>query len=140
MTASVVTHVGMCVEDLAAAERFYVDGLGFTRLRDLTVPDGVASKLLQIPRPVGLSAVYLGLGEFVLELLHFDRPADAPRRDRAVTEPGLTHLSITVDDLPAMVEHLAAHGGDVLTGTDVQMAILVRDPDGQIVELVASRP
>lgn len=139
MTGTVITHVGLCVEDLAAAERFYVDGLGFTRLRDLSPPDGVTSKLLRIPRPVGLTAVYLGLGGFVLELLHFGRPADAPRRDRPMTEPGLTHLSLTVDDIAATVEQVVTHGGEVLAETDITVAILVRDPDGQVVELVSSK-
>lgn len=133
-----VTHVGLCVDDLVAAERFYVDGLSFTRLRDLSPPDGVTSKLLRIPRPVGLTAVYLGLGDFVLELLHFDRPTDAPRRERLMTERGLTHVSITVDDIAATVEQVVAHGGEVLADTDITVAVLVRDPDGQIVELVAS--
>lgn len=56
-----------------------------------------------------------------------------------MTEPGLTHLSLTVDDMAAAVEQLVAHGGEVLADTDVTVAVLVRDPDGQIIELVASR-
>ena len=139
MTGGVVTHVGLCVDDVAAAERFYVDGLGFTRLRDLSPPDGVTSQLLRVPRPVGLTAVYLGLGDFVLELLHFDRPDDTPRRDRPMTEPGLTHVSITVDDIAATVEQAVAAGGEVLADTDITVAVLIRDPAGQVVELVANR-
>ncbi len=138
MASPVVTHVGLCVADLARAEHFYVGGLGFTRLRDLSPPDGVTGKLLRIARPVGLTAVYLGLGDFVIELLHFDRPADAPRGERPMTEPGLTHLSVSVDDVAAMAQRLAEHGGEILADTDVQVAVLVRDPDGQIVELVAA--
>lgn len=139
MTGPAVTHVGLCVADLERAERFYVDGLGFTRLRELSPPDGVTGKLLRIARPVGLTAIYLGLGDFVVELLHFDRPADPSRGERAMTEPGLTHLSIAVEDVAAMAQRLAEHGGEVLADTDVQVAVLVRDPDGQIVELVAAR-
>jgi lactoylglutathione lyase len=139
MTGTVVTHVGLCVTDLERAERFYVEGLGFTRLRELSPPDGVTAKLLRIARPVGLTAVYLGLGDFVLELLHFDRPAEQQRGERTVTEPGLTHLSISVADVAATAQRLADHGGMVLADTDVQVAVLVRDPDGQILELVAAR-
>ncbi len=139
MTGPVATHVGLCVANLQRAERFYVDGLGFTRLRELSPPDGVTGKLLRIARPVGLTAVYLGLGDFVLELLHFDRPADPTHGERTVTEPGLTHLSVSVGDVAATAQRLAEHGGEILTDTDVQVAVLVRDPDGQIVELVAAR-
>lgn len=139
MTGAVVTHVGICVADLAAAERFYTRGLGFTRQRDLSPPDAVVSKLLRVPEPVSLTAVYLTSGDFVLELLHFDRPGNAPRRERTMTEPGLTHLSIAVDDVAAAIERAVAHGGEVLTDTDVTLAVLICDPDGQIIELVASR-
>lgn len=139
MTGAVVTHVGICVADLAAAERFYTRGLGFTRQRDLSPPDAVVSKLLRVPEPVGLTAVYLTSGDFVLELLHFDRPDNAPPRERTMTEPGLTHLSIAVDDVAAVIGLAVAHGGEVLTDTDVTLAVLIRDPDGQIIELVASR-
>jgi len=140
VTSAVVTHVGHCVRDLERAERFYVDGLGFTRLRDLSPPEGITSKLLRVVRPVGLTAVYLGLGNFLLELLCFDRSGDPTPRSRAMTDPGLTHLSITVDDLPATMARLAEHGGEILVDTDVQLAVLVRDPDGQFVELVAGHP
>lgn len=139
MTGPVVTHVGLCVADLERAERFYVEGLGFTRLRELSAPDGVTAKLLRVARPVGLTAVYLGLGDFVIELLHFDRPADPPRGERAMTEPGLTHLSFSVADVAATAKRLAEHGGEILADTDVGVAVLIRDPDGQIVELVAAR-
>lgn len=137
MPDAVVTHVGMCVADLARAERFYIEGLGFTRLRELSAPDGVTSKLLRIAEPVNLHAVYLGCGDFVLELLHFDRAGNPPSRQRSLAEPGLTHLSLTVDDLAAARETAVAHGGRVLADTDVGVAVLVEDPDGQIVELVA---
>lgn len=139
MPGAVVTHVGICVADLTQAERFYVEGLGFTRLRDLSAPDGITSKLLRIAEPVNLHAVYLGCGDFVLELLHFDRQGNPPSQERSLAEPGLTHLSLTVDDLSAVRERVVAHGGRVLDDTDVTVAVLVEDPDGQIIELVARR-
>lgn len=135
----VVTHVGLAVTDLERSEAFYTAVFGFTRLRDLSPPEGVTSRLLRVPRPLGLTAVYLGCGEFVLELLHFERDGNAAAREREMTEPGLTHLSIRVDDIAATTALATAHGGQVLEDTDVGAAILVRDPDGQIVELVAAR-
>lgn len=136
--SEVVTHVGVCVTDLARSERFY-EALGFTRQRELSPPDDVTGKLLRVTQPVGLTAIYLGCGSFTLELLHFDRPGNEPARDRSFTEPGLTHLSMTVDDLPATLDRVRAAGGEVLTDTDLRVAILVKDPDGQIVELLQQR-
>ena len=130
-------HVGHCVADLARSRRFYEEALGFTHKYDLPVPDGPASKLLQVPAPVGMTAVYLELDGFTLELLHFDREGNDPQRQRAFTEPGLTHLSITVPDLDAACALGREHGGEVLDDTNVGgRAVMVRDPDGQLVELM----
>ena len=134
-----VGHVGLGVADLARSERFFVEALGFIHVRELAPPDGVTSKLLRVPEPVGAHAVYLSCGPFVLELLHFDRDGNAPGHERVMTEPGLTHLSLTVDDLPATLERVRQHGGHVLEDTHVGVAVLVRDPDGQILELIQSR-
>jgi lactoylglutathione lyase len=137
---SVVNHVGLCVTDLDRSRRFYEEALGFAHRNDLAVRDRAASRLLQVPEPVGLTAVYLTLGDFVLELLHFAREGNAPARDRVFTEPGLTHLSFSVADVAATCAQVEALGGEVLADTAVGgHAILVRDPDGQLVELMPAR-
>jgi lactoylglutathione lyase len=134
---SIVNHVGLCVTDLERSRRFYEQVLGFTWDRDLHVPDAPTSKLLRVPEPVGATACYLTRDAFVLELLHFDRQGNDPHRDRSFTEPGLTHLSFSVDDVPAACELVTQHGGEVLSDTDVGgLAIMVRDPDGQVLELL----
>jgi catechol 2,3-dioxygenase-like lactoylglutathione lyase family enzyme len=134
---AVVNHLGLCVTDLERSRRFYEAVLGFTHQRDLEVPDPLASQLLQVPEPVGLTAVYLERDGFVLELLGFDREGNAPRRARSFTEPGLTHISFSVDDIPAACALVEEHGGEVLRDTDLGgRAINVRDPDGQILELL----
>jgi lactoylglutathione lyase len=130
-------HVGHHVADLDRSVGFYTAVFGFEELNRMQIPDAAASRLLRVPEPVGLTAVYLGLGGAVLELLHLDRPGNEPARERPFSEPGLTHLSLTVDDLAAACEAVRAHGGEVLTDTDMGgRAILVRDPDGQVLELL----
>ena len=63
--------------------------------------------------------------------------ATTPRRERSFTEPGLTHLSFSVDDLAATCDLVTEQGGEVLTDTDIGgLAIMVRDPDGQLLELL----
>lgn len=130
-------HVGHCVTDLDRSRRFYEQVLGFTHLRDLAVPDEPASRLLRVPPPVGMTAVYLQSDGFVLELLHFDRDGNDAQRDRPFTEPGLTHLSFSVDDIGATCALVEEHGGEVLRATDMGgRAVMVRDPDGQLLELL----
>ena len=139
LAMSIVNHVGLCVTDLACARAFYEQVLGFVHTYDLPVPDGPTSTLLRIPAPVSLVAVYLERDGFVLELLHFAREGNAPQRERSFTEPGLTHLSFTVDDVAATCALVTEHGGEVLADTDLGVAVMVRDPDGQLLELLAPR-
>jgi catechol 2,3-dioxygenase-like lactoylglutathione lyase family enzyme len=136
---SSVNHIGHCVTDLTRTRRFYEELLGFKVQRELKIPDGPASKLLQVPSPVGMTALYLELDGFVLELLHFDRPGNAPQRERSFTEPGLTHLSFSVPDLAYSIEQVPKLGGTVLEDTVITgIAAMTRDPDGQLLELLPS--
>jgi lactoylglutathione lyase len=132
-------HVGLCVRDLAIARRFYEDLLGFVFLRSLSVPDSPTDRLLRLSAPLGVTAVYLQRDGFVLELLSYEARAIAPARVRPMDEPGLTHVSLSVRDLPGVLARVPAFGGEVLADTDIGVAAFVRDPDGQLVELLAGK-
>ncbi len=135
-----LNHVGICVSDLERSQRFYQDVLGFTPWYDLEVPDGVAAKLLQLTPPLGTTAVYLVLGRFVLELIHFAGAPARPAPPRVMNDLGLTHLSIAVADIPAALEKVAPNGGEILEDTDMGgLGVMIRDPDGQLLELTTFR-
>ena len=133
-----INHVGLCLRDLDRSRRFY-EALGFEEALDMAVPDDPMHRLVQLEKPVGLRAVYLTLGSFVLELLHFAEQAPPAREARVMNEVGLTHLSIGVEDLAAARATVDDNGGEVLADTDVGVAVMVRDPDGQLVELLDNR-
>lgn len=136
---TVWNHVGHHVADLDRAVAFYSGVFGFEERNRMTIPDSGTSKLLQVREPVGLTAVYLSLGGTILELLHFDREGNDPVRNRPFTEPGLTHLSFTVEDIATTCALVNAFGGEVMEDTNMwDRAILVRDPDGQILELLSA--
>jgi catechol 2,3-dioxygenase-like lactoylglutathione lyase family enzyme len=135
----IVNHVGLCVTDIERSRRFYEGALGFTYKRSLQPPDAICSTLLRVGLPVGLTAVYLAQGSFTLELLAFERPGNPPGRERPMTEPGLTHLSFTTPDLAATLALVSELGGEVLEDTNVGVAVMIRDPDGQLLELLAAR-
>lgn len=131
------SHVGQCVRDLDATREFYVAVLGFEEVMDIDVSGPKSATLLRLPDPVGLRAVYLKRDGFVLELLAFREPAPLPPRHRPIIEPGLTHMSLGVDDLDETCAAVVAHGGTVLTESRLPTAVFVADPDGQVVELLA---
>jgi lactoylglutathione lyase len=129
-------HVGHCVTDLARSQRFYIELFGFSLDRTLHVPDQPSDKLLRVAAPLGMTAVYLTLDGLVLELMEFNRPGNPPRRERVMNEPGLTHLSICVDDVADTAQKAVDLGGEILADTDLGMVVFIRDPDGQLIELL----
>lgn len=135
---SVFNHVGQCVADLERSRRFYVDVLGFELWRELTFPDSGSDRLLRLTPPMDMTACYLRRDGFVLELLHFagSGAAPLPFRERTMNEPGLTHVSVSVDDIDETCRRTVEYGGQVLDDTNVGAAVFIRDPEGQLVELL----
>jgi lactoylglutathione lyase len=130
-------HVGLCVRDVAKSRHFYEVALGFRYWWELDAPDEGTGRLLRIPEPIGLHAVYLIRDGLVLELLDFSRAPGPERTERVMNESGLTHLSLSVRDIPAALDRVRACGGTVLEDTDLGAAVMIRDPDGQLVELTS---
>jgi catechol 2,3-dioxygenase-like lactoylglutathione lyase family enzyme len=135
--AAVVNHTGLCVSDAERSMRFYTEVFGFQYWREFEPPDELAAPLLGLEPPLDHYNVYLRLGTFVLELLAFRGAIQphAPATPRVMSELGLTHLSISVPDIPATCAKVVEYGGSVDAATDIGVAVLVRDPDGQIIEL-----
>jgi catechol 2,3-dioxygenase-like lactoylglutathione lyase family enzyme len=139
MSANVMNHLGQCVTDLERSRTFYEEALGFTYWRTLELDDEPSNQLLRLQTPMGFRACYLKQGPFVLELLHFagEGAKPAPYRARTMNEIGLTHISLSVDDIPGTCTLVEQYGGEVLHDTQLNGASLfVRDPDGQLIELL----
>jgi lactoylglutathione lyase len=133
----VFNHLGHCVTDLTRSRRFYEELLEFQFLREINPPDDPSDKLLRLQSPVGMTACYLKRDGFILELLHFsgEGAKPLPARERVMNEPGLTHISVScdIDDICARI---GEYGGEVLDDTNIGFGIFVRDPDGQLIELL----
>ena len=131
-------HVGQCVTDLERSKRFYVELLGFTRAREIHPPDELSARLLGSTPPLGMTATYLVRDGLVLELLALRRRRARRSRTapRAMNEPGLTHISLSVDDIDGVLARVAEYGGEVLADTNIGVGVFVRDPDGQLLELL----
>jgi lactoylglutathione lyase len=133
----IYNHTGQVVTDLARSKRFYEEVLGFRFWYEITPPDEAVAKLSCLEPPLGVTASYLCLDGFVLELMHYSAPgAVAAFRSRTMDEPGLTHLSISVDDVRAAAEKAVEYGGQIIEESDVGAALFIRDPDGQLLELL----
>jgi lactoylglutathione lyase len=136
MTAA-YNHTGLVVTDLERSKRFYQEVFGFAFWYEIKPPDEMTSKLISLPPPLETTASYLTLDGFVLELMHYAAPgATAPFQNRTMNEPGLTHLSLSVEDVRATAERVVEFGGQIIEESAIGGALMVRDPDGQLLELL----
>lgn len=129
-----LVHVGLTTRDIGRSTRFYVEALGFELDRELRLTADQVDGLMRLEPKSDLHAVYLRLGSFTLELMAFSPAAEGQADARRFNQTGLAHLSIAVPDLSAAIERVRAAGG--LVFDSVGRACIVRDPDGQLIELL----
>jgi catechol 2,3-dioxygenase-like lactoylglutathione lyase family enzyme len=134
---TVFNHVGLCVTDRARSRRFYEGLFGFQFWWELDPPDKGTDRLLQLDPPIGLHATYLIRDGLVLELLDYSKRQPRAAGDRVMDEIGLTHISLSVSDLAAVLDQVVEYGGSVVAETATAGSAMVRDPDGQLIELLA---
>ncbi len=136
---SYFNHIGLAVEDTDRSRRFYEGLLGFVftdQIPAAEIPNEFLVQLLGVDN-ANLTATHLKRDGLILELLRFDREGNSPRRERGWTEPGLTHISLGVEDLADVLSKTEEFGGTVLYERQTAgTGALILDPDGQIVELI----
>jgi catechol 2,3-dioxygenase-like lactoylglutathione lyase family enzyme len=140
MTIQRMDHVGIVVEDLAAATAFFLE-LGLKLQGEGPVEGG------WVDRVVGLEGVRAEIammetpdGHGRLELTKFHAPSGRGGDEHApANTPGIRHVTFAVDDLDAVLASLRAHGaelvGEVERYGDRYRLCYVRGPEGIIVEL-----
>jgi catechol 2,3-dioxygenase-like lactoylglutathione lyase family enzyme len=133
-------HVGIVVDDLAAATEFFVE-LGLVLQGEGSVEGR------WVDRIVGLEGVRTELammqtpdGHGRLELVKFHSPSNQGDNGHApANTPGIRHVAFAVDDLDAVVARLRARGaelvGEVERYKDIYRLCYVRGPEGIIIEL-----
>jgi lactoylglutathione lyase len=134
---TVFNHVGLCVADRERSRRFYEDLLGFQFWWELDAPEDGTDELLQLAKPVGLHATYLVRDGLVLELLDYSGRQVHAGAVRVMDQVGLTHISFSVSDLGGVLERVEEFGGAVVDGTVSKESAMIRDPDGQLLELLS---
>ena len=138
-----VSHIGLCVSDIEASKRFYVEGLGFEEAEGFDVGDEVANTL-EVDSGVVLRSQMIQKDGFKIELLGWTSPTPFGSPSTSRGQIGLTHLSFNVVDLPAVEQRLVEMGGRVVESTRTAMPfpggamhlLFLADPDGTRVELM----
>jgi lactoylglutathione lyase len=135
---TVFNHVGLCVADRERSRRFYEGLLGFEFWWEIDPPDDRTAQLLQLPEPLGVHATYLVRDGFVLELIDYSKREVHVGWERVMDQVGLTHMSFSVSDLKGVLGKVEEFGGSVVGGTVTDGSAMIRDPDGQLLELLSS--
>ena len=151
MTIQRMEHVGIVVDDLAAATKFFVE-LG------LELQDEVPVQGRWVDRVVGLEGVRAEIamlqtpdGHGRVELAKFHSPSNqgdnrfhappSPGGDRhaPANTPGIRHITFAVDDIDDVLARLQARGaelvGEVERYENIYRLCYIRGPEGIIVEL-----
>ncbi len=134
----ICNHLGIVVSDLERSKRFYQEVLGFrVWYEDSSVPDAAVAKLLGLQAPLAAQLCYLELDGYAVELISYAAPqATVTTRARTMSETGLSHLSVSVDDIRQAAARAVECGGSIVESSDLGIALMVRDPDGQLIELL----
>jgi catechol 2,3-dioxygenase-like lactoylglutathione lyase family enzyme len=133
-------HVGIVVDDLAAATEFFV-GLG------LEVKGAMPVEGRWVDQVVGLEGVRVEIamlqtpdGHGRLELTKYHSPAPpAGERCAPANAPGIRHIAFAVENIDDVVSGLRARGvelvGELVQYENLYRLCYVRGPEGIIVEL-----
>lgn len=133
-------HVGVVVEDLAAAIEFFVE-LGLELVGEWPAEGDWVDRIIGLDGTRAENAMLQAPdGSCQLELSRFlSPPSPAGDQSAPANAPGLRHLSFAVDDIDATVAGLRARGteliGEVVQYRDSWRLCYARGPEGIIVEL-----
>jgi catechol 2,3-dioxygenase-like lactoylglutathione lyase family enzyme len=133
-------HVGIVVEDLAAAVEFFT-ALGLERRGSGQVGGEWVERIVALDDvEVEFAMLRAPDGHGEIELVKFHSPPTQAGDPRApANTPGLRHLAFLVDDIHAVVAGLQARGtelvGELVRYENSYWLCYVRGPEGIIVEL-----
>jgi catechol 2,3-dioxygenase-like lactoylglutathione lyase family enzyme len=140
--------IGVHVRDIEASARFYAEVIGFTEAAGFNVTaDFARAAGLTDRQPLAVRVFVLGEGESATKVKLMEVPGVAiAESDNAYvhSQLGFRYLTIFIDNMTEALQRLRAAGvkpvgaGPILIGDDPagDYLIVVRDPDGNLIELI----
>jgi lactoylglutathione lyase len=145
--------LGCVVTDLDASVRFYTEGIGFRELPGFSVEAPLAADAgLTDAKSLAIRVLVLGEGDSATKLKLMQVADATPRpgdNEFIHSHTGFRYLTIMVADTDAALARLAKLGVKPLAKSPVALPdhlakgmhlTCVRDPDGNLVELIGPRP
>ncbi|WP_121969075.1 VOC family protein [Leptolyngbya sp. BC1307] len=110
-------HVAVQVSDLARAEAFYSQVIG----------------LKQVERSLTFAGTWYQVGDFQLHLIVSEWASNPVREEKWGRHP---HITFAIRDLEAVKQSLREQGMPFQMSSSGRAALFVKDPDGNVVELL----
>jgi catechol 2,3-dioxygenase-like lactoylglutathione lyase family enzyme len=145
--------LGCVVTDLDKSVRFYTEGIGFREVAGFEVPTSLATDAgLTDSRPLTIRVLVLGDDPEATKLKLMQVTGTLPRigdNDFIHSHAGFRYLTIMVADTDAALARLAKLGVEPIAKSPIALPeslapgmhlTCVRDPDGNLVELIGPRP
>jgi catechol 2,3-dioxygenase-like lactoylglutathione lyase family enzyme len=133
-------HVGVVVDDLAAATEFFVE-LGLELEGETSVEGPLVDRINGLDGVrADVAILRTSDGECQLELAKYNSPpSPGGVPNPPANTPGIRHILFVVEDIHAIVDGLQARGtelvGELVNYEDIYWLCYVRGPEGIIVEL-----
>ena len=150
---STTIDIGCVVSDIEKSVKFYTEAIGFTEVTGFSVPADFAKQAgLTDAKQLDIRVLVLGEGEGAtkLKLMQIEGGGNKkPDHAHIDSTLGLSYLTIVVGSTDAALERLKKAGvkpiakGPVALPENLNPALaltIVRDPDGNLVELVGPKP
>ena len=104
-----VNHTGITVSDIGQAIRFFCDGLGGSCTEPVLYSDPFIERVTGI-RGAQIIIAQVTLPDHEIELLQWVAPQDRRQSGARPCDPGHLHISLLVDGIEALVQHMGQFG------------------------------
>lgn len=138
--------IGCVVSDIDASVKFYTEVVGFKESSGFKVDADYAKKVgLTDSKPLDVKVLTLGSGEGAtqLKLMQVDGESATAANEHIHTTLGFSYITVHVTSTENAMQRLKAANVETVAesplpipGTDQIMLTVLRDPDGNLVELV----
>lgn len=114
-------HVAIQVSDLSVSDRFYTEVVG----------------LQKVDRQLSFAGSWYQVGNFQLHLIVSEWAANPAREDKWGRHP---HVTFAIADLSTLKQSLIERNVPFQMSSSGRAALFVKDPDGNVVELLEVKP
>ncbi|MEM8503270.1 MAG: VOC family protein [Cyanobacteria bacterium P01_D01_bin.1] len=114
-------HVAVQVSDLSASDRFYTEVVG----------------LQKVDRQLSFPGSWYQIGNFQLHLILSEWAANPDREDKWGRHP---HVTFAIADLSTIKQSLIEKKVPYQMSSSGRAALFVKDPDGNVIELLEVKP